>query len=362
MITDQDAARQYLEARKAIRGAKAPKAYLHLGILYAKGIGTRENHVLANYFYEKALAMGCPEAETYIEQEYALGCRSVVQKVMNTLAYTESPSPETVACLRKLVERERIHHNFGNLSILREYLPTLYPDYDQEKGYDDILNNRETIDADICYSLCTSGNKSEINIDLLDSMLQQLYSPIIQDADLYRHILACDNPYLLAEDESELLRCIDNLRSSYDAVCDAHGIGKIQIPHIGGRNMYPYFNASFIPVLRRQAFRCLLSIRGVSHHIEDFMGCLENDDQLLNICEEVVDQDLQLFLISFVEYNIDTDSLLISRQSLLHACRNNNLMPLAQLFNEFLRKVTDIRIEHQLSEYTSENLPIIQIG
>ena len=59
MITEKDAARQYHEARKAIRTATDPMAFVHLGQLYAQGIGTRENHVLANYFYDKALAMGC---------------------------------------------------------------------------------------------------------------------------------------------------------------------------------------------------------------------------------------------------------------------------------------------------------------
>ena len=66
MNTEIDAIRQYLEARKAVRNATNPKAFLRLGKLYAQGIGTKENHVLSNYFYEKALAMGCKEAESLI--------------------------------------------------------------------------------------------------------------------------------------------------------------------------------------------------------------------------------------------------------------------------------------------------------
>lgn len=361
MITDKDAAQQYLEARKAIRDTTNPKAFLRLGMLYAKGIGTRENHVLANYFYEKALAMGSPEAEAYIDEEYASGRKSIVQKVKNTLTFTDNPTPQTVALLRKLVESERIKKNFGILSHIREHLPLLYPDYDQEKGYDDILNNRDTIDSDISYSLCTSGNRSEVNIELLDSMFQQLYAPIIQNAELYHRIIAVDNPFLLTENESVLLKCIANLKASYDSICDKYSIEKIGITHVGGQNLYPYFKVSLIPMLRKQAFRCLLSIKNICPKIDEFLNCLESDEQLLNICEEVEKQDVQLFLISFVEFNIDTDTLLIDYQNLLQSCRNHDLTSLSQLFNDFVRKITDIRMDHQLTEYTSENPPQIKI-
>ena len=46
----------YDEARKAIRGGKDPMAFLHLGIIYANGIGITQNHALANYFFDKAAA------------------------------------------------------------------------------------------------------------------------------------------------------------------------------------------------------------------------------------------------------------------------------------------------------------------
>ena len=68
MITEKDAARQYHEARKAIRTATNPMAFVHLGQLYAQGIGTRENHVLANYFYDKALAMLNKLKSTYVDR------------------------------------------------------------------------------------------------------------------------------------------------------------------------------------------------------------------------------------------------------------------------------------------------------
>jgi len=44
------------------------------------------------YFYEKAFLMGCLEAGAYMEQEYATGRKSVVEKVVNMLAQTENLS------------------------------------------------------------------------------------------------------------------------------------------------------------------------------------------------------------------------------------------------------------------------------
>jgi len=359
MITDSDAARRYLEARKAVRDAKNPMAFLHLGSLYAKGIGTTENHALANYFYEKALAMGCQEAEAYIDKEYALGYRTVLITVTRMLPDTEDAPPETVAKLRKLMEKARINKNFGVLSRLRGYLPLFYPDYDQEKGYDDLINNRDTIDADISYALCTADNWSEIRVNLLDSMLEQLFAPVIQDTDLLQRLFDSNIRSLVSKDEDDLLQCLVNLNASYKALCDTYELERKDILDFGRLDILPFFKPSLIPVFRREIFCCLLSLRGVSPQIDKFLGCLDSDEKLLNLCEEVEDEDLQLFLISFVEYNIDTDSLLLTYRDLWRSCRNHDLAPLSQYFNEFLSKVSDLQIEHQIPEYTSENLPRI---
>lgn len=361
MIPVKDAAREYLEARIAVRGATNPKAFVRLGNLYAKGVGTTENHVLANYFYEKASAMGCKEADTCIEQEYEKGRRDIVREVMNAMADAEHLSDSKKNRIIRQVEKERIRKNFGILSYIREHLSFFYPDYDQEKAFDDILNNRDTRDADIGFSLCTGDNRSEVNIDLLESMLQQLFAPIIQDEDLYLRIIMSDNLYLLDDSESELLQCLCNLRSSYDEICRCHNMVKREIAQVEGKDMFPYFRVSLIPLLRKQIFRCLLDIRELCPQINDFLGCLESDEQLLNICEEIEDQDLQLFLISYVEFNIDTDSILIDHQKLLKAIRNHEMAPLVDRINTFVSKLSNIEIEHQLPEFTKDSLPKISL-
>lgn len=45
--------------KKAIWGGKDPRAFLHLGILYAQGIVTTQNEILAKYFLKKAPTILC---------------------------------------------------------------------------------------------------------------------------------------------------------------------------------------------------------------------------------------------------------------------------------------------------------------
>ena len=361
MNTEIDAIRQYLEARKAVRNATNPKAFLRLGKLYAQGIGTKENHVLSNYFYEKALAMGCKEAESLIDHEYDTGQRSIVRDIVTAMENIEAVAPYKIERLKSRLEKERLKKNFGNLSHIRNHIPFFYPDYNQEQGYDDLLNHRDTIDADICYSLCTADNWSEVNIDVLESMLQQLYAPIIQDSKLMQSIVSSDNCYLISDEDGELRQCLVHLRSSYNSICKNFKVEKQEIAQIDDSAWYPYFKVSLIPLLRLQAFRCLLSIRDIDPHIHDFMNCLDSDEESLNVCEAVQDQDIQLFLISYVELNIDTDSILIAHQKLLRFYRNHHLRPLVQQLNAYIERMTDAGIEHQLPEYTEENLPKIEL-
>lgn len=361
MNTDKDSARQYLEARKAIRNAADPTAFVQLGRLYAKGIGTSENHVLANYFFDKALALGCKEAEAYIDAEYDTGRRSIVDEILDNMDNLEEIPPYKKEKFVNRVEKERLRKNFGILSYIRGYLPYFYPDYDQQKGFEDILNHRNSIDADICYSLCTSGNRSEVNLNLISKMLQQLFAPVFQDSSLYKLIVHCDYSIPFEDNVHELYQCLINMRASYEALCGSFGLRKFEIAQVEILDLYPYFKVELIPVLRLQAFRCLLSIKDVCPEVSEFMGCLESDEQLLDVCEKVVDEEIQLFLISYVELNIDIDSMLISLQNMLRSYWRKDLTPLAEFLNEFVGRLTHAGIDHQLPEFTKDSLPKISL-
>ena len=362
MNKNKDAAKQYLEARKAIRGGKDPKAFLNLGSLYAQGIGTSENHTLAYYFYEKALNMGCQEAEKYLSHEYDTGMRDIVKDFIHAVNMTDSIDdipPAKMARFKRQMEKERIKKNYGILSRLRDDLHIFYPDYNHEKAFDDILNDRDTINADICYALSTIDNYSDVDVDTAESLLSQLYVPITQDTDLFQRILDSENGDLLDSNVGEILQCLVNFTHSYDMICKKYEVEKKDINSITAIDMFPYLNVPLMSLLRRQAFRCILSIKDIGHYMDEFLDHLDNDEHLLNICETVHDEDIQLLLISYIELNIDINNQQAEYLSLLHSFRNHDMDALAQRLNIFVKKLTDANMEHQLPEFTPDTLPPI---
>lgn len=361
MIPDTDATLQYLEARKAIRGATNPEAFFRLGTLYAKGIGTSVNHVLAFYFYEKAFAMGCKEAEAFMDEEFNSGRRDLVTEIMNTMDGTGEPPAWKISYLKKLLEKERRKKNFGVLSELRHHIRVFYPDYDKKRAADDILNHRDSRDADIYYTRCTSNNISEVDVNLQDSLLQQLYAPIFKDADLYHRIIESDNNNLQSEGTQDLCQCIVNLMSAYDDICDSYDIEPDMINYLVAENIFPYFKPSILPLLRKQAFRCLLSLKELCPQITDYLNNLLYDEQLLTIAERVADSNITMYLISFVELNIDIESLMLEYRRLLLEYNHHDLTPLSNYFNEFLQKLTDNDIEHFIPDYSPTNPPQIRL-
>ena len=338
-------------------------AFLHLGILYAQGVDVSRNDILANYFLKKALDMGCKEAEEYLEWGYESGAKDFGDEINTIIGDYNDISRETMAKLKVRIEKERMAGNIGNLARMRQNLLMFYPEYSREKAISDILNNHHTVDADILFTLSTADNRSEIYIESQDRLLQQLYAPVIGNKQLYEAIKEADDTDLLEKDESELAQCIVNLTSSYDTICKKYRLKTHEIFSLETLGLYPYIKVSDLALLRKQGFRALLSIRDVDAAIQEkFLNCLDSDEKLLNVCEEVKDQDTQLFLISFVELNIDIESLEINSLALLKAYRNHNLMPLAEHLNAFVERLNKAGIKNHLPNYTLGHLPPIDLS
>ena len=100
----------YADAQKAICGGKDPKAFLNLGILYAQGIGTEQNDMLASYFIKKAIDMGCKEAEEYIKSEYESGKKDFAQEIITAFEDEHPITQENTAKLRVCRSENIIEH------------------------------------------------------------------------------------------------------------------------------------------------------------------------------------------------------------------------------------------------------------
>lgn len=347
------------EAQKALKGGKDPRAFLHLGILYAQGLGTEQDDLLATYFIKKAHDMGSKEAEEYVNYTYEAGMKDFATEIASLIGDESSLTLEKIAKIRARVEVERKAKNYGNLSKIRKYLTLIYPEYNRDQAIDDIMNDRDTIGADILYSTCTSDNTSEVYVEHQERLLRQLYAPVDMEDDVWEYI----DLEVVGKDENELAQCIVNLTSSYDKISQRYNICKKEIYTLETMDLCPYFKIPELALLRRQGFRCLLSLIVIEPLIYDeFLNNLADDKLLLDICEKIKDQDIQLFLISFIELNIDLDSLEISSLQLLKAYRSNNLTPLVEHINAFVNRLSKANIRHHLPIYTTENLPPIDLS
>ena len=348
----------YDEARIAVRDGKDAKAFFNLGLLYAKGIGVKKNNVLAQYFSKKALDLGCEEAKEYVGIAYESGEIAFPAQIQRMLGNAEDASPETMVALRKRIEAERKAKNYGYLSVLREQLPTFYPEYNKEKAINDILNGRDTLDADIFFATSTGDNRSEVYVEKQDSLLRQLYAPVETQNVSWGE--AVDD--ILEEDVTELLECMRNIACAYRTICQHFNIKEQKFPAPESLKTLPYIKVSDLLLLRYLGLRCLLSVKDIDPVICDqFLNNLHNDNKLLDISESIKGQDLQMFLICFVELNVDIESIEIVSWRLLRAYRRNNLEFLADHINVFVTRLKGLGFDINLPVYTKETLPPIEL-
>ncbi len=345
------------DAQRAVCRGKDPLAFLQLGMIYSQGKEATRDDMLARYFIRKALDMGCQEAREYIDKEYETGKKDWAAEITCLIESASSISKENTFRLRAKVEEERKARRYGNLSSIRSFLPMLYPEYNREKAIDDILNCRDTIDADILYSTCTNDNKDEVYIPQQEAFFKQVYAPFEAIRPKNEEIGA----HLLGDDVKELAQCIVNITSAYDAICNNFDIDKKELRTLDEWDYYPTFKLSDLVLLRQQGLRCLLSIKDIDPAINDkYLNNLCDDRTLLEICEKITDQDIQLFLISFVELNIDIDAIETNALKMYRAYKTYNFLPIIEHLNAIANNLKAIGLKHTLPPFAINNLPLIK--
>ena len=362
MNMNEEASQKYLEARKAVQGSEDPEAFLNLGLIYAKGIGISVNHSLAAYFFEKAVELGNKEASGYLELEYELGNRNISKEIAQNTDSKGKIDPRTVERFRKMIENEVAKKNYGTVAKIAEHISAIYPEYDSEKGIDDILNVRHTLDANIFYSLSSSYLKYEVHTDLQEELLQQLFVPITCNREILRALRKCDLTDLYSDEEEELIIRSCHFAEIYKTICKDHGIKNAVKEKIVVSAAFPYISPITLVMLRQQALRMILSLRYfVPFIINQFLENILNSDRLLNICEEIEVEDIQDLLLTFIELDLDIMALETTTYTLLQSYRKHNMYVLGDHLNQYLSRLQDAGVEHGLADFTEENLPTINI-
>ncbi len=347
--------------RRAIRHAKAPLAFMRLAEMFDEGTYVKSNRALASYYRMKAFEGGCEEVAEMLKREYEFGTRDFANDISVTLQQNGPAAQRKMDMFRVLIDKERAARNYGVLGKLRSFVTEIYPEYNTEEATDDILNERDTLYADLYYSFCTADNDQEKNVDLQESLLEQLYAPVTQNIELVKQLYKAD-PGNLPDITRELIQCIVNFKSSYDKVCKKYKIKKKEMPSLDTMKIFPYFTISTLIQLRKDEFRRILSVKDVDERINDeFLANLDDDQKLVNICEKLNDENLQLMLISFVELNVDIQAVEIPYMKILRSYLDGDMDCLVRHYNELAFVTRLAGCDPPLQDITEDTLPPINL-
>ena len=89
------------------------------------------------------------------------------------------------------------------------------------------------------------------------------------------------------------------------------------------------------------------------------LSLIGNSEELLNYAEKIEsDLSLQLFIISFVEIDIDVSCILETGLDMLKALAEGNFDPLVKFVQECTKKIDEAGINNNLPTMTVDSLPI----
>lgn len=361
---------QYVQAfeyvRKACRHSEVPQAFVRLGIMYRDGRAITADGGMAMYFFRKAIDMGYGDCVDQIMKIYELGQRDIAEDLENCVKQGDKDELSfKLKLTRAILDRERKHGDYGNLSRLYQYLNMIYPKWDISKGANDIIHGGRTIDADCLYASCTMNNMYEVNNSFYDAFLQRLYAPIIECKEwneIYGNVFFKDLKY---NDLNEFVKSSDNLCSAFDMVCDECHVDRlVRITPYTEMQLLPYMPMSTIASVRKKAFFALIYLwsRIPNPDFEVFLKNMHDDMDAVDACEGM-DSDTSIvnYFLCFIEYNFNAYAYELKNQLLLHAYLNNDMAKILEIMNGFVRMLDDERIKHPFPFFTEEDIPKIDV-
>jgi TPR repeat protein len=251
--------------------------------------------------------------------------------------------------IRSLVESYIKPDDASFLRGIGDSLGILYPNFDEEKIFND-YKHAGKVERWLFYSK-NYANNAEKDIDLQDEFLEKLHSLITFDESLMDDV---DNN---KEDVKELMQAMVNYQASYRVLCKKEGVtsNEYRLPRI--EYIFPYMPSSVCAKISYDTFDLFLSLHDVMPDIyAPILPILNDDSAMLDYCETIKDQDLQLFLIELVEIRIDIEAIMLNNWQLYNNYKENNKKPIVDYLNKMIEKYGD-KVTSKEAFYTLENLP-----
>lgn len=239
----------------------------------------------------------------------------------------------------------------GYLRKRKEHFDILFPDYLPERILNGDFSNER--DFKLFYAEKTIHKGDNIITDLA---LKDIFKPMSNDIS-YGEIISKENKVVV--NAGDFVTAIRDLTSSYNAVCkDNPQIVKEHIDEFKFEMLVPVCSPEQMQRFGMQALKALISVRSLfEEQWDNILSNYDNLDKMLDVAEVTKDQNLQLFLIEYVELQIELDSHFEYAERLQTMYLDNNKQGIADELNAYVDRLNNESIEHNLPYFTTENLP-----
>lgn len=277
---------------------------------------------------------------------------TVANKLYSVKENIDYDIPETI--IGKLKDIVILQTNKKNLGYLRKLdtsiiLNVLFPNYNEKEIFRNF--SCSSSENQMLFYARNYANDKEIDICLQDDFLEKLHSLFIYDESLQEDSGNYDT------DVNELIQAMANYQSSYFAICKKNGISPIEYNLPKKEYLFPYMPSSVCAKISFDTLALFLTLYKIMPEIYDsILPILRNDEQILNYCETLSDQDLQLFLIELVEIKIDIETIMLTNYGLYKNYKEKNKKPIAEYLNKILDKYGD-KVTSKENPYLLDNLP-----
>ncbi len=228
-------------------------------------------------------------------------------------------------------------------------LTVISPDYDEKEIFDHFadasMTNRKLFYAR--YYACP--NETELSQN--DDFLKRLYSEFTFDDTLLQDAEKYDN------DIKEVIQAMSKFQTSYHQICSKKGIHPQEYSLPAAEDQFPYMPMHVCAKISHDTFNHFMSLHDHYQDIyEHLFPILGDDNAILDYIETLSDNDIQLFLISYVEIKIDVEILMVKYSYIVSNNKDNQKKKIAEYLNNILDTYGE-KVKSKEEKYTEDNIP-----
>ena len=239
----------------------------------------------------------------------------------------------------------------GYLRKRKSHFDILFPGYAPQRIIDgDFSNDR---DFKLFYAENTTHKGDDI---VTDYAIKDIFKPMKDDIS-YQEVIASENGIVVQA--GDFITAIRDFNHSYNEVCrNNHNIQRQHIDDFSFEMMVPIFSPIQMQKYGMQALKALISCKSLwGQQWDTILSNSANLDRVLDVAEQTKDQNLQLFLIEYVELQLELDNFFTYTERLQTMVLDNNRQAIANELNDYVHRLDNESIVHHLPEFTPDNLP-----